>query len=165
MCLGFFIAPRSILARIRVGSLVTVLLVTALTVACSSVKMATLTNGNSTQCMNFPAEGNPISGTPVRVHQCEPFKDQQWNVADGEIAGSGRICVSVKNDASAEGTPVVFAPCNGTPGQKWTEEANGHIVGVGGKCLDVQGGSAVNWAPLIISTCTDAETQKWLVQR
>src|SRR5262249_35503382 len=120
---------------------------------------------NSTQCLNFPAEGNPIIGTPVRIHQCDPFKDQQWNLADNQISNSGSICLTVKDDATADGTAVVYAPCRGLPGQHWTPDANGHIVGLGGKCLDVEGGDAVNWAPLIIATCTGTSTQTWRVQR
>jgi glucosylceramidase len=147
------------------GLLVVVMLGAVLAASCASVKMATIVNGNSTQCLNLPAEGNNVSGTPARIHTCDPFKDQQWNVAQGEISGTGRVCLTVKNDDTADGTPVVFSSCRGTPAQHWSEEANGHIVGLGGKCLDVQGGSAVQWAPLMISTCSDAATQKWLVQR
>jgi len=152
-------------ASVRAAMLLVLTLSGALAAGCGGVKMATLINGNSTQCLNFPAEGNPIIGTPVRIHQCDPFKNQQWNLADNQISDSGSICLTVKGDSTADGTPVVYAPCRGLPAQHWTEDANGHIVGLGGKCLDVEGGDAVNWAPLIIATCTGAPTQTWRVQR
>ena len=152
---------RSLVTLIRLLALPGVV---GLVASCAGTQMATIISGNSDQCLNFPIEGNPVIGTPARIHACDPFKNQQWNVAKGEISASGNICLTVPDDA-VDGTPVVFASCRGAPGQHWSEQENGHIVGIGGKCLDVEGGSAVQWAPVIISTCSDAPTQKWNVQR
>jgi hypothetical protein len=139
-------------------------LVTALAAGCTSAKMATISDGNSKQCIKMPRAGYPIAETPVRLTQCDPYKNRQWNTARGEISGPGTICVSVDGNATADGTPVLYSACRSAPGQIWTVQSDGHIVGSGGKCLDVKGGAAVSGAPLIISPCSDAPTQKWLLQ-
>jgi hypothetical protein len=164
MCCDAFSA-RSNSVSVRSGVLLALLLIASLVGACGGARMATLINSNSTQCLNFPAEGNPILGTPARIHQCDPFKNQTWNLADNQISASGGICLTVKDDATEDGSAVIYAPCDDAPGQHWSEDANGRIVGLGGKCLDVEGGYATDWAPLIITTCSDARTQKWRVQR
>jgi Ricin-type beta-trefoil lectin domain len=139
-------------------------LLTALAHGCTSAKMATISNGNSKQCIKMPRAGYPTAETPVRLTQCDPHKNRQWNTADGAISGPGTICVSVDGNATADGTPVLYSACRSAPGQIWTVQPYGRIVGIGGKCLDVKGGAAISWAPLIISQCSDAPTQKWLLQ-
>lgn len=151
-------------AIVRSASVVVVLLA-ALTAGCASAKMSTISNGNSKQCISMPRAGYPIAETPVRLKQCDPYKNGQWNTANGEISGPGTICVSVDGNATADGTPVLYSACRSAPGQVWSVESNGHIIGVGGKCLDVKGGVAVSHAPLIIAQCSEAPTQKWLVER
>jgi hypothetical protein len=144
---------------------VVVVLLAALVAGCASAKMAMISNGNSKQCISMPRAGYPIAETPVRLKQCDPYKNGLWNTANGEISGPGTICVSVDGNATADGTPVLYSACRSAPGQVWSVESNGHITGVGGKCLDVKGGAAVSQAPLIISQCSDAPTQNWLVER
>jgi len=167
MCRGLtFARPMStpFPANLLLVSAIAVLC-TSLTISCTSAKMATISNGNSKQCISMPRAGYPIAETPVRLKQCDPYKNGQWNTANGEISGPGTICVSVDGNATADGTLVLYSACRSAPGQIWTVEPSGRIVGVGGKCLDVKGGTAVSRAPLIISQCSDAPTQKWLVER
>jgi len=130
---------------------------------CVPAKMATISNGNSKQCIRMPRLGYPTAETPVRLTPCDPY-NKQWNTAEGAISGPGTICVSVDDNATADGTPVLYSACRSAPGQIWSVQPDGHILGVGGKCLDVRGGAAVSRAPLIISRCSDAPTQKWLLQ-
>ena len=154
-------APSS--GGVRLGSVLAVLF-TALASGCTSAKMATISNGDSKQCIKMPRAGYPIAETPVRLTPCNPDKNRPWNTARGEISGPGTICVSVDGNDTADGTPVLYSACRSAPGQIWTVQPDGRIVGIGGKCLDVKGGAPVNMAPLIIAQCSEAPTQRWLLQ-
>jgi len=74
----------------------------------------------------------------------------------------GGFCVDVQGGAAAQGTPVIYVPCNGSPSQNWTV-ANGTIVGIGGKCVDITGGGPAIGAPLILAACNGGPSQRWVL--
>ncbi len=129
--------------------------------ACATTRQ--VSSGTTNQCLNVEWHGYPVAGTPLRVKQCDPWRNQQWSFnKDGSITGVGGFCVDVQSSEVAEGTAVIYVPCNGSPSQKWT--VNGaQLVGIGGKCVDVSGGEPQTWAPLVIASCNGSPTQQWLL--
>jgi Ricin-type beta-trefoil lectin domain len=143
-----------------IGVLMTILLVAACLSSCLISRQ--ISSGNTNQCMNVEWHGYPVAGTPLRVKPCDPWRNQQWVLNNGQITGVGGFCVDVQGSAAAEGAPVLYVPCDGRPSQQWTA-VNNQILGIGGLCMDVGGGVPNHWPPLIIATCTGSPTQVWLL--
>ncbi len=73
-------------------------------------------------------------------------------------------CLQSQNGSSANGTPVILAPCHDGASENWIFDGNGYITGIGGKCLDVKDGSRADNTPVILYTCSTAGAlnQKWV---
>jgi hypothetical protein len=136
------------------------LLLSMLVSLTSCVTSRQISSGNTNMCMNVENHGYPVAGTPLRVKPCDPWKNQQWNLNNGQITGVGGFCVDVQGSAANDGAQVIYVPCNGGPSQHWTV-ANGAIVGIGGKCIDIGAAAPANWTPLVIATCTGSPGQFW----
>lgn len=121
-----------------------------------------ISSGNTNMCMNVENHGYPVAGTPLRMKACDPWRNQQWTLDNGQINGVGGFCVDVQGSAASEGAPVIYVPCNGGPSQRWTV-ADGAIIGIGGKCIDIGGAVPAYWSPLIIAACTGSPSQQWAV--
>jgi len=141
-------------------ALVSLLAVAAFLTSCATSRQ--ISSGNTNMCLNVEWHGYPVAGTPLRVKPCDPWRNQQWMLNDGQITGVGGFCVDVQGGVASEGAPVIYVPCNGGQSQHWTV-ANGAIVGIGGQCMDIGAGVPANWSPLIIATCTGSPTQYWAV--
>jgi len=133
-----------------------------LTVGWTPLEAAQIVITNSVECIDIPRQQTD-DGTPVTLFNCHGSPNQQWTIANGQIAGMSGVCLDVMGSAPNDGAQVIIVHCNGRDSEKWTL-ANGQIVGIGGKCLDVAGGNARDHATLIISTCTAASSQQWSVQ-
>ncbi|WP_067501934.1 ricin-type beta-trefoil lectin domain protein [Actinoplanes sp. TFC3] len=77
-----------------------------------------------------------------------------------KITGVGGKCLDVKDNGTADGTPVQMWDCFGGANQQWTYTSGRDLKNVAsGKCLDVSG--TANGAKLQIWTCTGGSNQKW----
>jgi hypothetical protein len=144
---------------------ITMLLVALLPMTASLTSCAIsrqISSSNTNMCMNVEWHGYPVAGTPLRIKPCDPWRNQQWVLSNGQITGVGGYCVDVQGSVASDGAPVLYVPCNGGPSQHWTF-ANGTIAGIGGKCLDIGGAAPANLTPLVIATCTGSPSQQWLV--
>ena len=121
-----------------------------------------VSSGNTNQCMNVENHGYPVAGTPLKVKQCDPWRNQQWYFNKGQITGIGGMCLDVQGSAAVAGAPILYVPCDGRPSQIWNV-SNNHIVGIGGMCIDIGGGEPNNLAPLILAACNGSDSQVWLL--
>jgi hypothetical protein len=129
--------------------------------ACATTRQ--VSSGNTEQCLNVEWHGYPVAGTPLKVKPCDPWRNQQWFFnRDGSITGVGGFCVDVQGSQAAEGTQVIYVPCNGSPSQRWIVNGT-QLVGVAGKCVDISGGEPDTLAPLVMAACNGSPTQQWLL--
>src|SRR5580698_6391262 len=138
--------------------LMALLVVAACLSSCATPRQ--ISSGNTNMCMNVEWHGYPVAGTPLRVKPCDPWRNQQWVLHDGQITGVGGFCLDVQGSVATDGAPVIYVPCTGGPSQFWTA-TNGTIVGIGGKCVDLGGQGPANLTPLVIAACTGSPTQQW----
>ena len=69
-------------------------------------------------------------------------------------------CLALKNGATANGTPVVLAACDGGSAQQWEQTALFEIRHVPtGKCLQ---GVTVPGGAVTLASCADAAAQTWI---
>src|SRR5277367_4203254 len=127
---------------------ITMILVALLPLTASLTSCATsrqISSGNTNMCLNVEWHGYPVAGTPLRVKPCDPFRNQQWMLNNGQITGVGGFCLDVQGSEASEGAQVLYVPCNGSPSQNWIAQ-NGTIVGIGSKCIDIGGNVPANWS-------------------
>ena len=90
--------------------------------------------------------------------------DAGSSTAGGEAlhpAASSSLCLAVSGKATANGSAVVVATCDGSSSQSWTFEG-GNLRVYGTKCLDVPSGNTTNGTKLQIWDCTTGNTnQTW----
>jgi len=141
-------------------ALIGLISITAALTSCATPRQ--ISSGNTNMCMNVEWHGYPVAGTPLRVKPCDPWRNQQWFLDNGQMTGVGGFCVDVQGSEPIDGAQVVYVPCTGGPSQHWTV-INGSLVGIGGKCIDIGGARPANWSPLIIATCTGSPSQRWVV--
>jgi hypothetical protein len=154
-------AGENIVTKLTLLSIVLLALVGEGLTACATTRQ--VTSGNSDQCLNVEWHGYPVAGTPLRVKPCDPWRNQQWFFnKDSSITGVGGFCMDVQGSEAAEGTQVIYVPCNGNPSQKWTVSGT-QLVSVGGKCVDIRGGEPATLAPLVLAACSGSPTQQWLL--
>src|SRR5271167_3982380 len=92
--------------------------VSLLSVATSLTSCATsrqITSGNTNMCMNVENHGYPVAGTPLRVKPCDPWRNQQWILNNGQITGVGGFCVDVQGSVASDVAQVIYVPCSGSP--------------------------------------------------
>jgi hypothetical protein len=74
---------------------------------------------------------------------------------------SSSLCLAVSGKATANGSAVVVATCDGTSSQSWAFEG-GSLRVYGSKCLDVPSGNTTNGTKLQIWDCfADNTNQTW----
>jgi hypothetical protein len=100
----------------------------------------------------------------VQLYDCNGTNAQKWTrPGDGTIRALGK-CLDVANAATADGTRVQIATCNGNAAQQWVYSSAHDLVNPrANKCLDVTGNNSANATPTQIWTCTGAANQKWTV--
>ena len=74
----------------------------------------------------------------------------------GPLAAAGGGCLDTQGGATADGSPVVVAACDGSAAQRWTLTPDYRVQGRGGKCLTLAAGGAVQ-----LAQCTATAAQKW----
>lgn len=70
--------------------------------------------------------------------------------------------MSVRDEVTADGTPIVLSQCHGSPNQRWFI-GHGEIAENFGSCLDVQSSEGVDGAAIILVTCNGRPSQQWRV--
>jgi len=140
--------------------LVLMLLAGVAVLACATTRQ--ISSGNTNLCMNVEYHGYAVAGTPLRIKPCDPWKNQQWSLANGQISGVDGYCLDVQGGEARDGAAVIYVPCTGAASQRWTV-SNGTIVGIGGRCIDIGGGNPADLAALIITPCSGAPSQVWQV--
>lgn len=105
-------------------------------------------------------------GTPVVISTCTGTENQlfSWG-ADGliRVYSPNPMCVTVQG-AGAHLDPVVLAPCDGRPGQRWAPTAGGTGVQLAGRdmCLDVPYSNATPATQLVLGGyCHSGSNQVW----
>ncbi|MFI2489103.1 family 16 glycosylhydrolase [Promicromonospora kroppenstedtii] len=78
----------------------------------------------------------------------------------GTIRASNGICLDVAGAATANGTPIQLANCNGNAAQQWTVGTDGTVRALG-KCLDVAGGATAAGTAVQLWDCNGTGAQQW----
>ncbi|WP_275006137.1 family 16 glycosylhydrolase [Promicromonospora iranensis] len=78
----------------------------------------------------------------------------------GTVTGSNGICLDVAGAATANGTPIQLARCNGNAAQQWTVGSDGTVRALG-KCLDVAGGGTAAGTAVQLWDCNGTGAQQW----
>jgi hypothetical protein len=142
--------------------------------AATPAHAAILTNGG-----NFPYGGeicaempgaSTVLGTPIEIHGCHGYANQQWYVELGEIFGlpaSGGVtrCMGVLNGGTKAGSPVVVSLCTNAPSEQWTINAlpGGQIVNRNSHlCLDAT--TQAEGVVLVTNPCAPILSQYWQVK-
>ncbi len=76
-----------------------------------------------TLCLGVDHEVEPGQGAIV-TQECKGGADQRWRRGGGsEIIGPSGQCIDVIGGNTADGTPLILAPCTGGESQMWRERA------------------------------------------
>jgi beta-glucanase (GH16 family) len=78
----------------------------------------------------------------------------------GTVRASNGICLDVAGAATANGTPIQLANCNGNTAQQWTVGTDGTVRALG-KCLDVSGGGTAAGTAVQLWDCNGTGAQQW----
>jgi len=78
----------------------------------------------------------------------------------GTVRASNGICLDVAGAATANGTPIQLANCNGNTAQRWTVGSDGSVRALG-KCLDVSGGGTAAGTAVQLWECNGTGAQQW----
>ncbi|MGW4896159.1 ricin-type beta-trefoil lectin domain protein [Kitasatospora sp. NPDC004240] len=115
--------------------------------------------------------GGPYEGAELSVYACWQTINQRFNFAIDGTVRAGSWCVSTKDNALANGTPVVLSRCVGNTGQKWAVRPDGRIylpatvdaaTSPAGRCLEIPGGTAEQGTRLKIWDCPSLQAnQQW----
>jgi RHS repeat-associated protein len=123
------------------------------------------------RCLDL-SNASTIVGTALQSFSCNDTKAQRFRIDPASAAtpdtGALKVlgkCAVPQGGATADGTPVVIADCNGDAGQKWQTIAAGkklkHVAS--GRCLTVPGTAPPSGTDLQITACgADTMTaQSW----
>ncbi|WP_369371302.1 family 16 glycosylhydrolase [Promicromonospora sp. Populi] len=92
----------------------------------------------------------------VRVYDTPPTGGGRT----GTVTASNGICLDVAGAATANGTPIQLATCNGNAAQQWTVGTDGTLRAFG-KCLDVAGGGTAAGTAVQLWDCNGTGAQQW----
>ncbi|MFG2715752.1 ricin-type beta-trefoil lectin domain protein [Streptomyces goshikiensis] len=114
--------------------------------------------------------GDPTTGSPIRLFQCNGTKAQQFRLDGDGTAPGGKTgalkvrdnCVMPTGGGTGVGTAITVAPCTGAANQKWTTAANDALKHVAsGLCMDVPGGNEANGTDVFLYNCNGGPNQAW----
>jgi len=83
------------------------------------------------------------------------------NPPGGEVIGDGGLCLDVRGEATANGTPLQLYGCNHSGSQQTTYTA-ANSVQVLGKCLDAANGGTANGTLVQLYDCNGTASQTWI---
>jgi hypothetical protein len=61
----------------------------------------------------------------------------------------------------SQGTPVVYASCDGSANQNWVTWSDNTVTGWG-QCLDLAGGATAPGTGVVLNDCNGSDNQKWI---
>ncbi|MEH0929899.1 RICIN domain-containing protein [Micromonospora sp. CPCC 205558] len=113
---------------------------------------------DSGKCLQAAAK----DGSPVRIWACDGSAKQQWTVGSDSSIRTGGFCLDAPWGATADGTTLQVAKCNGGAAQKFGLNSAHDIVGrQSGSCVDVQDFSTANGTAVQLWSCSGTDNQKW----
>ncbi|MFI7609243.1 ricin-type beta-trefoil lectin domain protein [Micromonospora sp. NPDC049366] len=112
----------------------------------------------SRKCLQAAA----TDGAPAQLWTCNGSAQQRWTaMSDGTIR-TGGFCLDAAWSATANGTVIQVARCNGGAAQKFTLNASNDLVGrQADKCVDVREHGTANGTRTQLWTCLGTDNQKW----
>jgi alpha-galactosidase len=103
-----------------------------------------------------------VDGTAAAIWDCNGGYSQVLSVTGTNRISTGGKCLDADNNATANGTRVIWWACGSGTNQQWTFQPDGTIRGVqSGRCLDVREAATGNNSELILWTCSAANNQRW----
>jgi hypothetical protein len=96
------------------------------------------------------------------------FRSYFCGIETGQVkSGLNNKCMNLKQNDTADGTPVTIDTCGDAPRQKWTWGYTPGISGydrtirIHGKCLDNAFSGTANGNPVQLWTCNGTNAQRW----
>ncbi|HEX7368475.1 MAG TPA: ricin-type beta-trefoil lectin domain protein [Candidatus Saccharimonadales bacterium] len=116
----------------------------------------TIKSGFSGYCLDDHL-GKLTAGNEVDAWHCNSSGAQTWNVSGLSIRHHGSYCLSVADNVSAAGTPVVLEPCQAAAGQIWLRDKGGYFNPNSTRCLAAPAAGH----QLTIEPCASTAAQTW----
>jgi hypothetical protein len=123
----------------------------------------TIIGYGSSKCVDVTDHVNSApSGTYLQIYDCGNNPNQQWTLYSDQTVRSLGLCMSVGGGATADGSVVDVATCDGSASQKWKLTSAADIVNIkANECLDVKDQSTADRAQLQLWSCSGNSNQKW----
>ncbi|MFI7432242.1 ricin-type beta-trefoil lectin domain protein [Micromonospora haikouensis] len=115
--------------------------------------------GYGGKCVYAPTAAD---GQQLVLWGCGSSTRQKWTFGGDGTVRMGKLCMDLANAATADGTRVQLATCNGGWAQKFWVNPSGDLVNsVVGRCVEVRDWSTANGTGLQLATCSGGANQKW----
>ncbi|GAA0811340.1 ricin-type beta-trefoil lectin domain protein [Spirilliplanes yamanashiensis] len=113
------------------------------------------------KCIDVP-NWNYAPGQRLHVWDCLDITSQAFEFVGGTLRSQNNLCMDVAGAATADGTPIQLATCNGHQAQQFVLSAAGDLVNpMANKCVDIAEWNGNNGALLHLWTCVGGANQKW----
>ncbi|MER7671388.1 ricin-type beta-trefoil lectin domain protein [Kitasatospora sp. NPDC096128] len=104
----------------------------------------------------------PAVGKNLAVWDCWNGISQKFTFAPDGTLRTGTWCVSVRDNATGNGSPVGILDCVGDPGQQWTLRGDGSLYNpASNRCMDVHAWDTTNGRTLDIWDCAGTRNELW----
>ena len=136
--------------------------------------VSALLNAGSGRCLDDPNSNSTPNAVQMQIWSCTGNGNQNWTFDSSTTRitnGVSGLCLKVKGNGTATGTPAVLDTCTSGWGSEkfklvastFTGEPSGYeIVNYNnGLCLDVSGGETANGTLVAWNTCDHAGAQDW----
>ncbi|GLY30474.1 ricin-type beta-trefoil lectin domain protein [Kineosporia sp. NBRC 101731] len=118
--------------------------------------------GPGGKCVDVAGDDTGGDGTAVQLWDCQSAaKDQHWTAGGQTLQTLGK-CLDIAGGASAAGTKLQLANCNGGGYQNWVAQSDGSMKNpTTGRCIDSPSGATANGTRLQIWDCNGSAAQKF----
>ena len=118
--------------------------------------------GPGGKCTDVAGDDNGGDGTAVQLWDCQAAAaDQKWTWSGQTLRSLGK-CLDIAGGASANGTKLQLATCNGGGYQNWVVNGDGSMSNPAtGRCVDSPAGATANGTRLEIWDCNGTGAQKF----
>lgn len=118
----------------------------------SAASAAGIESGISGYCLDVHNDSNKPNAV-VDSWRCNDTTAQNWKVSGTTISHGSTDCLSVLNDATADGSAIVSSTCSQAPGQVWLPDKGGLLNPNSGLCLAVP--QSETGQQLVLASCAD----------